>query len=153
MRLCAPPVLCKFLPLYVPPLHLFLPSPPPTRPHHYINQAGGKPFPLLDINPATTTILDMVGQAQAQASTPIADKHQVVTVTLSSSSEAQQGPDPTKPAITELDQADEGGEHKGNAAEMVGGVVSVLVEQLVRAVSDFPPLLVCVTSHMILKRV
>jgi hypothetical protein len=94
----------------------------------------------------------MVGQAQAQASTPVADKQQVVTVTLSSSSDAQ-GPDPTKPAITELDQSDEGGEHKGNAAETAGGVVSVLVEQLVRAVSDVPPFLVCVTSHMILKRV
>jgi hypothetical protein len=30
---------------------------------------------------------------------------------------------------------------------MVGGVVSVLVEQSVRAVSDFPPFLVCVNSH------
>ena len=85
----------------------------------------------------------MVNQAQAQASIPTtADNQQVVTVTLSSSSEAQEQ-DPTKPAITELDQADEGGEHKENAVETAGGVVSVLVEQLVRAVSDFPPSCLC----------
>ena len=76
----------------------------------------------------------MVKQAQAQASNSTADKHQVVTVTLSSSSEGQ-GPDPTKPAITELDQADEGGEHKDSAAEGVQGAPSmahVPVETLVR---------------------
>ena len=74
-------------------------------------------------------------KAQAQAVILTADQHQVVTVTLSSSSTAQ-GPNPTKPENTELDQADDGGEHKENAAGTAGGVVSVLVEKLVRAISE-----------------
>ena len=94
-------------------------TPPPS------NQAGGKPVPLPDINPATTTVLDRVNQAKAQASIPTtADNQQVVTVTLSSSSEAQV-PDRTKPEITELDEADGGGEHKDSAAKGFCGVPSV----------------------------
>jgi hypothetical protein len=67
----------------------------------------------------------MVNQAQAQASIPTtADNQQVVTVTLSSSSEAQES-DPTKPEITELDKADGGGEHKDSATVSFCGVPSV----------------------------
>ena len=82
----------------------------------------------------------MMNQAQAQANIPTADKHQVVTVTLSSSSEAQ-GPDPTKPEITKLDKVDGGGENKDSAAEGVRGVpsvtsVRVLVETFVSLYYD-----------------
>jgi hypothetical protein len=67
----------------------------------------------------------MVNQAKAQASIPTtADNQQVVTVTLSSSSEAQV-PDRTKPEITELDEADGGGEHKDSVAKGFCGVPSV----------------------------
>jgi len=44
---------------------------------------GDTPVPLLNINPAATTVLDMLRQAQAKASIPV-DK-QLVTITIASS--------------------------------------------------------------------
>ena len=53
------------------------------------------------------------------------------------SSSTAQGPDPTKPENMERDKAGEGGEHKEDVAGTASsGMVSVLVEKLVRAISE-----------------
>ena len=57
--------------------------------------------------------------------------------TADMSSSTAEGPDPTKPPENmESDKAGEGGEHKEDAAGTASGVVSVLVEKLVRAISE-----------------
>ena len=68
--------------------------------------------------------------------------------TADMSSSTAQGPDPTKLENMERDKAGEGGEQKENAAGMAGGVVSILVKKLVRAISSSRFLLASLLSHL-----
>ena len=72
------------LPLSSSPLQLAHPYSPHT---HMPDKAGGKPVPLHISNPATTTVLDLMHQAQALDNTP-ADKQVVTIITTSVGSAA-----------------------------------------------------------------